>query len=594
MRCSTFSPLRKPLWTLVAFLAGVTSVFGQSIALGPQETLLNSEFYDGSASGLEPASAGGRAAFLPAINPTGGTVAFWTASYDALDQATLALFLVDIGNPSSWRRLTVDQSFGPEPISWTPNSASIFTGSRRVDVATGQIENTSVQFGFPVRDVSITPVNEGYLGIALLNFSNFNDPPNSIASARLTASGTVGGDPNVPQGSILTIPSGQQITGLAVSRGATALAFAVQESASTNCGVDSDHTNLYVVEDILEILTNPGTQINSLTDPRVVPIRVSPGASPEFVYLAGDSFSEDGGLIFYSEDFAAVYSECDPLGTLENADFDIMLSNASGADLPNTLDGDLRLTLAGNQRISDASAGGLRLLIEGAGTNTFGHSEIFISTLVFASQVAGTDVSNTLINADTDGDSIPDTPLTLGDNAIQLGAPASVGDASGTNVLLPAGTYIDFPSGAPHEISIRTPVEPIDPGLLPPGDPVASLALVRDFGPDGTYFYPPVQVTIHYTDDELSGNSENGIAVFLFNTGTNEFERIPDEFVIDIDANQNTVTFLAQHFSVFGIGFGDGVPAVPLSKGWIVFAAILFTVGFVWRIRRGWAISDPR
>jgi hypothetical protein len=87
-------------------------------------------------------SNGQRAAFWGTLNHAGTTVAFFGVDYQAAPDVPeevfdTELYLVDLGDPSSWRAVTTSYPALPnEPIAWSPDDSRVFTAYAKVDVAT--------------------------------------------------------------------------------------------------------------------------------------------------------------------------------------------------------------------------------------------------------------------------------------------------------------------------------------------------------------------------------------------------------------------------------------------------------------------------
>jgi hypothetical protein len=158
-------------------------------------------------------------------------------------------------------------------------------------------------------------------------------------------------------------------------------------------------------------------------------------------------------------------------------------------------------------------------------------------------------------------------------------------DPAGTTITMPPATTITFPSGVlTPEITIETPISPVATPQLPPTPPgedvINAIPVVRTFGPSGTTFAPAIPVTISYNDGEIVGLVESTMRLFLFNPGSGVFDiEIPDaadeplapKRIIARDTVNNTITFLTNSFSQFGIGASldpvydgdsDGIPDV--------------------------------
>src|SRR5690606_19823825 len=132
------------------------------------------------------------------------------------------------------------------------------------------------------------------------------------------------------------------------------------------------------------------------------------------------------------------------------------------------------------------------------------------------------------------GGSMVDLPFMLTDHAVQTTQAVTVLDAAGTSINLPAEQVINFPAGSTQNtISISTPITPVQQAQLPSNAFISAIPVVREFGPVGTQFYPPIPITISYSDDEIAGLDENSITPYLFNEDTGIFDiPVPEEDIV--------------------------------------------------------------
>ncbi len=87
---------------------------------------------------------------------------------------------------------------------------------------------------------------------------------------------------------------------------------------------------------------------------------------------------------------------------------------------------------------------------------------------------------------------------------------------------------------------------------------------VREFGPAGTSFETPVEITIHYTDEELGSYDEDNLYIVKWNDSISEWEEVIG--TATIDKTNNTITISASRFSTYGVeGFVS--TAVAVSGG---------------------------
>jgi len=496
--------------------------YGPQFEQGAETDLLDAAFYAGEA--IDGSDAAGRSAFFARVSNRADRVAFMAVNNDTLDSA---VFLVDLGDPSSWRRLTPDRDHTPNsPVSWTPDDSALYADHRRIDVNTGAISQP-LYFGmYPLNDASITQMPTG-------NWAVINHLGDMVAIPVL-ADGTEDG---TRQPKILTnlTGSGIDVDWPAISPDGSAVAFASYLASSTP-GV-GDQSDVYVLNDVPEILAAPSQGAThystlaptSLDDDFIVDIRSGMPPKGSFAPF----ISTDGTMVFYSEDWNRVFRDDDFFPSLATADFDIMIARAHG------FEPEIRLPAAGNQLVVVPTPGGARLTYT---KDVGGVTHVMISTLEVAKRVGGTTVGNP---ADNDLDAFQDQFFT---------------DTNGTRVDIGAGTTIDFPVGQPQEIQIVTPIDPAQPAELPPG--IDAIPVIRSFGPENTQFSPAISVTISYTDRQVAGLAESTLEVFQYNDVSGTFD-IPVTSIVDRDLAENTITFTLDHFSQFGLAAqhdtdGDG------------------------------------
>lgn len=355
-------------------------------------------------------------------------------------------------------------------------------------------------------------------------------------------------------------------------------------------GYDSWHGDIYVLEGILEILvgaTNPPT---SLADPRVHAIRTEAEGGSNYKTIP--LISPDKSIVVYTEDFNNQYqNQNDGVGAFIRSDYDIMLSTPLGDDGPpvdsaNTSD-DRRFANSGNQFISGATKNGLRLIWQEQDSISE-PLKIYIATFV----------QTTTIDAETDP--LPPGPtvvegetVVLTDSAVVATQEVSVADASGTNIVIPDGQIINFPEGSGATgITIATPTAPVEQAQLPPDSEITAIPVQRTFGPVGTYFYPPVAITITYLDAEISAGDEDTIVPYLYNEFTGIFDiPVPESDIISRDPANNSITFLVDHFSTYALAISNpeqalsGLPAAS-GAGLVVLSGLMVAAYAVKRRKR--------
>mgnify|MGYP001168863870 FL=1 len=484
--------------------------------LGPATDLLNEAFYVGEAS--DGSNVAGRWALFGRAASDNQTVVFW-----ALNVATnqSALFLVDIGDPSSWRRLTVDVGGGLGPLCWTPDDSYVITSGYRIPVASGSLEPHTV-FGYPIpsNGVAITRTAEdNWLALSpqgdLLFLPILNDGSEDVSRESELVQVTDMAK-NLVMATWHDIPKDGEM-------------IAFYPYLGTTPGPTD--TDIYAIRNVTEIRTAPkreGTIISSLapeslSDPNVVPLRASETSNTALWPF----FSEDGSVVIYSEEASGlVRRDTDVLSVAFQSEWDVVISNADGSGE------DYVLAEPGNQAMAIPTPGGMRLLyLQEVGNEI----HLMVSTLEVRQEMAGTPVGP------------PE------DNVITTVAEQTVSDASGTTLEIPAGTTIDFPPDVPQTIQISTPIDPASEPQLPPY--VEAIAVIREFGPEGTTFSQPIPVTISYTDAEIEGLDEGTLRVFEFNPATGMYDTEVTT-IVNRDLANNTITFTVTHFSIYGLGNG--------------------------------------
>jgi len=482
-----------------------------SYELGPATELLDAAYYAGQPE--DGSDLVGRMAFFGSASNDGTTVAFW-----AVNAATqgLAVFLVDIGDASSWRRLTEDVAKNPDgTVIWTPDGEHLIAHGDRVPLATGEWQDLNL-FGYDVAQASVTRLPADNWVIS--------EWSNEIVALPILADGSedVARDPVIVTDYTATgVESGWPT----VAPDGSAFAFLDYRQPPT----PPDVSDVYVLESLPAILAapkQPGTDIStlaptSLADPSIVPIRTDESDN----VTVPPYFSQDQSIVFYSEDWNNVFDLSDFYPSLLISDFDVMISQADGTG------DDVRLSAVGNQGVVTPTPGGTRLLYV---SDSVGVMHLYITTLEVATAVTGTVV----------GDPADNDLLTTGDQ--------EAADAGGTVIEIADGTLIDFLPGEPQEIQITTPIDPASEPQLPEG--VEAIPVLREFGPAGTAFGAPVTVTISYTDAEVGDADEALLDVFRYNDVSGMFD-IEVTTITDRDVDNNTIAFTLTGFSTYGLAF---------------------------------------
>lgn len=497
--------------------------YGPQFALGTETEMLDAAFYAGEA--VDGSDLAGRSAFFAQASNGADRVAFWAVNNDTQQSA---VFVVDIGDSSSWQRLTADAPNAPDaPIWWTADDSALLVGDSRVDVNTGAVTQPLYFGTYTLNDTSMTR-------LPMDNWIVTHDAGDMIAIPVL-ADGTEDGS---RQPKIVTNLTGMgiDVDWPAVNADGTAVTFADYRSSPTP-GI-GDQSDIYILKGLQEILAAPyqgATQYStlaptSLDDDFIIDIRS--GIAPKGSFAP--FFSADETLVFYSEEWNRVFRDDDFFASLAASDFDIMIARAHG------FEPEIRLAAPGNQVVAVPTPGGTRLTYI---KDVAGITHLMIATLEVSKRVGGT-----IVGAPADND-------------IAVFQDQHFTDASGTQVDIEAGTTIDFPAGQPQEIQITTPIDPAQPVELPAG--VDAIPVIREFGPEGTQFSSPITVTISYTDRQVESLDEPNLEVFQYNTVSGVFD-IPVTTIVARDLVHNTISFTLDHFSTIGIGTkldtdGDGI-----------------------------------
>lgn len=509
--------------------------------LGPQTELVNEAFYTGQAE--DGSSASGRMAYMASMSHDGRTIAFLGVN---LATWQVALFLVDFGHPSSWRRLTSDiDAQGVAPITWTLDDATLICHESKVSLMNPVVEEFK-PFGFTLHEPTMTSLPEanwlvsqymhdGLHDIVAIPVLPNGEPDTSREPVAVTDWGVTGDWPIIaPDGS----------------------AVAVQDYSQSWDPAVYDTGDIYIIHNLANILAapkKPGTQVSTLaptsfSDPNVAAIRTT-----ETENVAVDpSFSADKSLVFYNEDVNHKFQYTWFLAILSDCDFDIMISRSDGVGE------DIRLARSGNQMYLSATPGGTRLLYA---SDVGGFPHIFATSLIIKTEIAGDPVGDPA------------------DNDIITTAPQEVSDASGTVIEVPEATLVNFPADVPQVFTINTQIDPITQPQLPFA--VEGIPVVREFGPAGTTFDRPVTVTITYSDEEVRGFDESHLRVFLYNETNGIYDREVTT-ITNRDLGNNTISFTVDHFSRFGLG-GSSQTA-PLRS--LPVALVLLFAAYGYCLRR--------
>jgi hypothetical protein len=293
---------------------------------------------------------------------------------------------------------------------------------------------------------------------------------------------------------------------------------------------DSD---IYVLNGVQAILAGiADAPIEYLADPRLVKIAGGPN------FQATPRFSMDGSLVYHCEDtkevFDVDYMEQNPslpwLDLMQEAHWEIFAADAAGLADP------IRLNYYRpyNQGVMDASPDGTKLIF----------------------------VSDKLDDGDIEEDSDLYIVTLVVQERVKANKDTTLVDGSGTTLFVPANSL-----DTNTRISIKTPF-PGDfpsPETLPGGLQNIALARIIDSEKQPATIDPnnPPRLTIHYTDDEISGLDELSLRIYVFNE-----DAVPPSWEAlencEVKPVENTVSAPLLHFSDFCVGgaLAGTLPAV--------------------------------
>lgn len=538
--------------------AGTALAVVFSYNLVDDTALLDDAFYAGEAS--DGSDVSGRLVLF--FNPSNdGTM----VALGAINIATLqeGLFIVDVGKPSSWRRVTPDGAIHSGNPAWTPDDSHIYWNADRINVDTEAVETSVFLHGYlvwqatmsrlPIDNWLVSHINSGgnQQDLALLPILN-DGSEDTGRNPVIVTNFTFDSDPDL----FPSFPS--------LNRDATSLTFAYR---TEQFPVDfvPDLSDVYAIEDLRTIMNASklmGTDISSLaptllTSPSLTEIRV--GESANFAHCM--RYSEDSQLILYCEDFNNTFND-DYFLSILTADFDVMLSLADGSGT------DIRIAKVGNQSSTKPFPGGLRLLYLNV-------SKVFLTTLKITNNIAA-DVSG-LPEGETEatigGGQVP-LPFVLTDSAVQMQTNVIFGDGSGASVNLADETVINFPAG-----SGSTSITTSTPLFLSGGGLGVSKAIApREFGPDDTEFFPPLEITLTYTDEDVRDMDESILFPIIFNETFGVYtDIVPEEDIVFRDEVNNSITFTIDHFSTYALTDSAAV-GLPVTTWWIRLSAALAVI----------------
>jgi len=276
---------------------------------------------------------------------------------------------------------------------------------------------------------------------------------------------------------------------------------------------DSDVCVLNGVQEILNDAEDPPT---TYSDSRLVP--VATGSN----FQCTGRFSGDGSYVYYCEDASGIFDVNYPtqnpwlpwLDLMQGAHFEMYGVHSDAMEAPIKLN----YYRPYNQGILAASPDGTKL--------------VFISDRL------------------DDSDGVVDSDLYI----VTLKVQEAVDPATETEITDGSGTTLDLPAGSITEatvVSIQTPLPGTipSPATLPGGLQNIALARVIEANPE-TAINPdnPPILTIHYTDEEITGLDELSLRIYVYNEDTLSWEALEN---CTVDPVTNTVSAPLPHLSMF-------------------------------------------
>ncbi len=137
-----------------------------------------------------------------------------------------------------------------------------------------------------------------------------------------------------------------------------------------------------------------------------------------------------------------------------------------------------------------------------------------------------------------------------------------IGDGTGTELRIPVGTGVVFPTGAKRFISFNAPIlDGADPDLV-----TGELTdIQRILSPSGLSFKDTVYLTCQYSDQDVEGMDENTLNPYFYEDDSTGTGTVGDAMIIIArDTAANTITFAIPHFSMFRVAAGTIL--VPISQ----------------------------
>jgi len=135
------------------------------------------------------------------------------------------------------------------------------------------------------------------------------------------------------------------------------------------------------------------------------------------------------------------------------------------------------------------------------------------------------------------------TAITVDSNGVVQETVELTSPTGDLTITIPVGTMALCEDEPLTELTAETSTTP-----PPPPEDTNVIGLAYDFGPDCATFDPPITLTFTYDPDSLpEGVSEEDLVIAYYDTVTGEWVSL----VCVVDAENNTVTALVGHFTIF-------------------------------------------
>lgn len=485
----------------------------------------------------------------PRWDPSGQILAW--LQLPALADDAFELWVSDLTKPGNEVLLVQDtELIRNSPIAWSPNGQFILYTHRKLqadplldrpslgrasaltpDTVTDDFLRPSDFSDFSytndcwdVRDPSIALTTTGYkLIVSITSWCDFLVHSEGVFSMEIDDSGV----PNLSTVTKILGSNNLFINPVLSPDGNTLLVEQPWTSTSRK---------LWLIEGIEAVISGSDQPVEDFdTDSRVHLLNPELTPTGSHFYATNPQSSQDGTLIYFDKDVTGTFDETDILGTIQGADFDVVVCNradvVAGNPNPNVL------ASPDHQSALHSSGGGTR----------FAYTHIDLVTGVNLN--LGTLKISTTVLVDQNG---------FAQEAIVFE------DGSGMKLIIPAGTQLQnvtIPLDGLITISVYTPINPFVELSLAG---ISGVKLYRFFEPEGITFVPPsgssVILILHYTDAEVEGLDEDTLGVF----------KISDSLTITVtiiarDPAKNLITLEITGFSMYVLS-GPMIQPAPATS----------------------------